>query len=149
MKKNYIWIVAAAVAAVGYFVYRKMNFANSLVFRLSDVKPDSNLKDPKLIISIAVSNPTNQKANIKAITGTLYIDEREISIVNTTTQQTIQPSSDSIIRINAKPSIFGIAKIIRDLLYKSKRQKMTENFRFLGNVNVDGVLLPIDEQFKF
>lgn len=149
MKKNYIYIVVAALAAAGYFVYRKMNFAKSLVFRLSDVKPDGNLKDPKIIISVAVSNPSNQKANIKAVTGTLYLDKKEISVVNTTTQQTIQPSSDSIIRVVAKPSIFGIAKLIRDLLYKSKRQKIQAEFKFVGSVNVDGVLLPIDENFNF
>jgi len=149
MKKNYLIIIAASVATLGYFVYRKMNFAKSLVFRLSDVKPDGNFKDPKIIISVAVSNPSNQKANIKAVTGTLYLDKKEISIINTNTQQTIEANSDSIIRVVAKPSIFGIANLIRDLLYKSKRQKIQIVFRFVGNVNVDGVLLPINEQFNF
>jgi len=148
MKKNYIWIVAAALAAAGYFVYRKMNFAKSLVFRLSDVKPDGSLKDPKVIISVNVSNPSNQKANVKAVTGTLYLDNREISVINTTTFQIIEPQSDSIIRIVAKPQIIGIAFLIKDLLSKSKRNKIDKTFKFIGNVNVDGVLLPINESIR-
>jgi LEA14-like dessication related protein len=148
MKKNYIWIVAAALAAAGYFVYRKMNFAKSLVFRLSDVKPDGSLKDPKVIISVNVSNPSNQKANVKAVTGTLYLDDREISIINTTTFQIIEPQSDSVIRIVAKPQLIGIAMLIKDLLSKSKRNKIDKTFKFIGNVNVDGVLLPINESIR-
>jgi hypothetical protein len=144
MKKNYIWIVAA-VAALGYFLYRKTNFAKNLVFRLSDVKPDGSLKDPKVIISIVVSNPSNQTANVKAVVGTLFLDDKEISIVNTTTAQAILPQTDSILRIVAKPQIFGIARLLRDLLYKSKRSKIKEKFNFIGSVNVDGVLLPINE----
>lgn len=147
MKKNYIWIVAA-VAAVGYFVYRKMNFAKSLVFRLSDVKPDGSLKDPKVIISVNVSNPSNQKATIKAVTGTLYLDDREISVINTQTSQIIEAQSDSVIRIVAKPQIIGIAMLIKDLLSKSKRNKIDKTFKFIGNVNVDGVLLPINESIR-
>lgn len=144
MKKNYIWIVAA-VAAVGYFVYRKMNFAKSLVFRLSDVKPDGSLKDPKVIISINVSNPSNQRANIKAVTGTLYLDDREISVINTSTSQIIEPQTDSILRIVAKPQIIGIALLLKDLFTKSTKRKLNKVFKFVGNVNVDGVLLPINE----
>jgi len=148
MKKNYIYIIIAAAAAAGYFIYRKSQFAKNLVFRLSDVQPDSNLKDPKIIISISVSNPTNQRATIKAITGTVYLDNKEISIVNTTTTQIIEPTSDSIIRIVAKPQIFGILTFIKKLLYKSKRDKIDRTVKFVGNVNVDGVLLPIDESIR-
>jgi LEA14-like dessication related protein len=144
MKKNYIWIVAA-VAAVGYFVYRKMNFAKSLVFRLSDVKPEGSLKDPKVVISINVSNPSNQRANIKNVTGTLYLDDREISVINTATSQVIEPQTDSILRIVAKPQVIGIILLLKDLLTKSKKKKLDKVFKFVGNVNVDGVLLPINE----
>jgi hypothetical protein len=144
MKKNYIWIVAA-IAAVGYFIYRKSNFAKSLVFRLSDVKPDGSLKDPKVIISIVVTNPTNQTANVKAVAGTLFLDDKEISVVNTTTAQAILPQTDSILRVVAKPQIIGIARLLKDLLYKSKRSKIKETFHFVGSINVDGVLLPINE----
>lgn len=148
MKKNYIWIVAA-VAAVGYFVYRKMNFAKSLVFRLTDIKPDGNLKDPHLVISINVSNPSNQTANIKSIVGTLYLDDRSIAVINTATTQTILPQTDSILKVIAKPQLIGIAILIRELLYKSKRKNINpRSYKFEGNVNVDGVLLPINESIS-
>ena len=111
MKKNYIWIFAA-VAAVGYFVYRKMNFAKNLLFRLSDIKPDGNLTNPQLVISFFVNNPSNQKATINAVSGTLYLDQREISVVNTNNVQIIAPRTESIIKIVAKPSIFGIYRLI-------------------------------------
>lgn len=148
MKKNYIWIVAA-VAAVGYFVYRRMSFAKNLVFRLSDIKPEGSLRDPKLIISVAVSNPSNQKATIKAVTGTLYLDDREISVINTTTSQIIEQQTDSILRLVAKPQIIGIALLIKDFIMKTKtKQKFNKTFKFIGNINVDGVLLPINESIK-
>ena len=147
MKKNYIWIVAA-VAAVGYFIYRKTTFAKNLVFRLSDVKPSGSLKDPKIIISVNVSNPSNQKATIKAVAGTLYLDDKEISVINTTTTQIIEPQTDSTLRIEAKPQIFGIVKLLQELYSKAKRKKIKPNFRFEGNINVNGVLLPINESYN-
>lgn len=147
MKKNYIWIVAA-VAAVGYFVYRKMNFAKNLLFRLSDVKPDGSLTNPKVIISVSVNNPSNQKATINAVSGTLYLDQREISVVNTTNTQIIAPRTESIIRIVAKPSLVGIFKLLRDVFSKEKREGLEYTFKFIGNINVDGVLLPINEEYK-
>lgn len=148
MKKNYIWIVAA-VAAVGYYLYSRMNFAKSLVFRLTDIKPDGNLKDPHLVISINVSNPSNQTANIKSIVGTLYMDDKSIAVINTATTQTILPQTDSILKVIAKPQLIGIALLIKDLLYKSKRNKINaRDYKFEGNINVDGVLLPINESIK-
>jgi LEA14-like dessication related protein len=148
MKKNYIWIVAA-VAAFGFYLYSRMNFAKSLIFRLTDIKPDGNLKNPHLIISINVTNPSNQTANIKSIAGTLYMDDKSIAVINTSTTQIIEPQTDSILKVIAKPQIIGIALLIKDLLYKSKRSKINaRDYKFEGNINVDGVLLPINESIK-
>jgi len=145
MKKNFIYIAAGAVLI--YFLLRKTSFAKNLIFSFNNIKLVGKLLQPELIITLSVQNPTRQAATITAISGTLYLDDRAISNISNFNQQIIQPQMESLISFSAKPGVIGIANVLREIFFtKSENKKYT--FKFIGTANVDGVLLPIDQEFN-
>jgi len=143
MKKNFIWIAAAAAAI--YFIIRKSSFAKNLIFSFNNVKPAGKLSKPELIITLSVQNPSNSSATITSISGTLYLSDKAISNISSFTQQIILPQSESLISFTARPGLIGIANVLRELFTKTKSKQY--NFKFIGSAMVDGVLLPIDQEF--
>ena len=143
MKKNFIWIAAAAAAI--YFIIRKSSFAKNLIFTFNNIKPVGQWYKPELIITLSVQNPSNSTAKITAISGTLYLSDKAISNISSFTQQIIQPQSESLISFSARPGVLGVVNILKDLFLGTKNKKY--NFKFIGTANVDGILLPIDQEF--
>jgi len=143
MKKNFIWIASAAAAI--YFIIRKSSFAKNLIFSFNNIKPVGQWYKPELIITLSVQNPTNQVAKITAISGTLYLSDKAISNISSFNQQIIQPQMESLILFSAKPGIVGIANVIKEIWTGTKSKQYI--FKFIGSANVDGVLLPIDQDF--
>lgn len=143
MKKNFIWIAAAAAAI--YFIIRKSSFAKNLIFSFNNIKPVGKWWQPELIITLSVQNPTNQVATIRAISGTLYLSDKAISNISNFNQQNIQPQMESLISFSARPGVVGIANVIKEIFSGTKSKQY--NFKFIGTANVDGVLLPIDQEF--
>lgn len=143
MKKNFIWIAAAAAAI--YFIIRKSSFAKNLIFSFNNIKPVGKWWKPELIITLSVQNPTNQAAKITAIIGTLFLTDKSISNISSFTQQIIQPQTESLISFSARPGVIGIANVLKELFLGNKTKQY--NFKFIGSANVDGVLLPIDQEF--
>ena len=143
MKKNIIWIAAAAAAI--YFIIKKSSFAKNLIFSFNNIKPVGKWFQPELIITLSVQNPTRQAARITAISGTLYLDDKAISNIASFNPQIIQPQMESLISFSAKPGIIGIANIIKEIFTGTKSKQY--RFKFIGTANVDGVLLPIDQEF--
>jgi hypothetical protein len=145
MKKNFIWIAAAAAAAF-YFIYRKKTFAKSLIFSFNNIKLVGKWYNPEIIVFISVQNPTNQSITIQAISGTLYLTDKAISNISSFTQQKIQPQIESLISFSAKPGVVGIANVLKEIWSGTRSKKY--NFKFVGSANVEGVLLPIDIEFN-
>lgn len=145
MKKNLIWIAAAAAAI--YFIIRKSSFTKNLIFNFNNIKPAGKLLSPEFIITLSVQNPTNQAATITAITGTIYLDDKAISNISSFNQQTIMPKSESLISFSVKPGLIGIANVIREI-WSGKKTKQYK-IKFIGSANVEGVLLPIDQEYIF
>ena len=143
MKKNFIWIAAAAAAI--YFIIRKSSFAKNLIFSFNNIKPVGKWWQPELIITLSVQNPTNQVATIRAISGTLYLSDKAISNISNFNQQNIQPQMESLISFSARPGVVGIANVIKEIFSGTKSKQYT--FKFIGSANVEGVLLPIDQEF--
>jgi LEA14-like dessication related protein len=143
MKKNFIWIAAAAAAI--YFIIQKSSFAKNLIFSFNNIKPIGKWWQPELIITLSVQNPTNQAAKITSISGTLYLTDKAISNISSFTQQIIQPQTESLISFSAKPGVIGIANVLKELFLGNKTKQYV--FKFIGTANVDGILLPIDQEF--
>jgi LEA14-like dessication related protein len=143
MKKNFLYIAAGAVLI--YFLLRKSSFAKNLIFSFNNIKLQGKLLQPELIITLSVQNPTRQAARITAISGTLFLDDQAISNISNFNQQVIQPQMESLISFSARPGIIGIANVLKEIFTGTKNKQYT--FKFIGTANVDGVLLPIDQEF--
>jgi LEA14-like dessication related protein len=144
MKKNFIWIAAAAAAI--FFILRRSSFAKNLIFSFNNIKLVGKLLQPELIITLSVQNPTRQAARITAISGTLFLDDRAISNISNFNQQIIQPQMESLISFSARPGVIGIANVLKEIFFNKTRNKQY-TFKFIGTANVEGVLLPIDQEF--
>jgi LEA14-like dessication related protein len=143
MKKNLIWIAAAAAAI--YFIIRKSSFAKNLIFSFNNIKPAGKLLSPEFIVTLSVQNPTSQAATITAISGTLYLDDKAISNISSFNQQTIMPKTETLISFSAKPGLIGIANVVKEIWTGNKSKHY--NIKFIGSANVEGVLIPIDQEY--
>lgn len=138
-----IWILGG-LGLLGIYLLTRRSLAKNLVFNLSDVKFLGSVLKPIIKISFSVQNPSNQTATLKGVAGTLIFNGNPISNVSNFEQQTINARSESTITIDVKPSILGIASTIIDAI---KGKRITGTITFNGSANVDGVLIPIKQDY--
>ncbi len=139
--KNLFYILGGGVAL---WLLTRYSLGKKLLFNFSGVRPKGKLTNPILEIQIAAQNPTNQRATINSISGTLYLDGKQISNISSFTQQMILPNSETILTIEARPGLLGIVNIISDVFGRNKSKNYT--FRFSGSANVDNIVVPIDNE---
>lgn len=138
MKKSIYWIIGGVAV---YYILSKTLLAKRLNFLFQDVNFRAKGLNAEINLSFMVQNPANVSATIQAISGNIYINNKVVANVSTFEKQTISPKSESLIKITAKPSVFGAVQIIIDIIKK----KFTGAVRFEGSANVDGVLIPIKQ----
>lgn len=109
---------------------------------LRAVRPGGTLLNPLINVEMAVQNPTNQTVSIKSITGSLSVNGEYVANVSAFGEQVIQPNTESILKLTARPSASGIFSSIRELLTTPMGQLTTT---FTGSANVDGFVVPISE----
>ncbi len=139
--KNLIYILGGGVAL---WLLTRLSLGKKLLFNFSGVKPKGKLLNPILEITLSVQNPSNQRATINSISGTLFLDGREISNISSFKQQTIIPNAETFITIDARPGLIGVANIVKDIFGRDKSKSY--KFRFTGSANVDNIVIPIDNE---
>lgn len=142
MKKSIIWILAGAAAI---YLLAKKSLASKLQFSFKSFSTSGSLTSPKLNIHLSALNPSNQSAKINSIVGELYVNDSFIGDVTSFTPQIISPNAESDISFQIKPSLLSGLSLIKNLLVnKGKGYK----FKFKGNANVNGLVIPIDETYS-
>jgi hypothetical protein len=141
MKKGLVVILAAATAL--YFVAKK-SLSSKLIFQLQDIGTSGKWYAPVLIISVRVLNPSNQSAQLNSITGELSLNGKFISNITSFVPQKIAAKAESVIKLEAKPGVTGAASVILTALQKKGTGYKA---KFVGNANVDGIVIPINETF--
>ncbi len=139
--KNLIYILGGGLAL---WLATRVSLGKRLIFNFSSIQPKGKVLNPILEITIGAQNPTNQRATINSITGTLFLDGKEISNISSFRQQTIMPNAETFINIEARPGLIGIVNIVRDIF--SREKSKTYKFRFAGSANVDNIVIPIDNE---
>jgi hypothetical protein len=134
MNKPFYWIIGGVAA---YYIFTKTLLAKKLNFIFSSV----NFKGGNIEISFLVQNPSNIGAVVNSVTGNLSVNDRIVANISTFKNQTIPARAETILTITARPQYFGAAQLLIDLYKK----KFTAVAKFVGNANVDGVVLPINQ----
>lgn len=140
MKKTGIFLIVGGALTL-YFLSR-LSFKNKAIFLLQSIRPGGSILSPRIILSFAVQNPTNQKILFKSITGELYADGKYLANVSQFGDQIINPNSETIFNITVKPSALGIFSAIKQILNTPKGEN---KFEFIGNANIDGIVISVNE----
>lgn len=139
MKKTLLWVLGAGAAL--YF-FSKMAFKNKANFLLQSVNVGGSFLAPKVLVRIAVQNPTNSQITLKSLSGSLSVNGKYLSNLSSFGDQVILPNSENVIELNARPSVIGVFNSIKELLTTPSGQL---NANFVGTANVDGFSVPIDQ----
>lgn len=134
-----VWLIGGAAAL--YF-FSRYKFSQKANFLLRSVRVGGTLFSPVLSIDMAVQNPTNSKITFKSITGGLSINDTFIANVSSFGDQVILPNSETILKLQARPSAIGVFNSIRNLIdNRSGNIKAS----FIGSANLDGITYPVNE----
>lgn len=138
MRNVYLLIGGAAAL---YFLSR-YQLSQKITFGIRGVRVGGGLFNPTITIDLAIQNPTNQRANVRSIVGEVSVNGQYIANVTAFGQQTIQPNSESIIKLSARPSASGVGQFLISI-FQQKQKSIVTNFT--GTANIDGVTYPINE----
>ena len=134
MNKGFYWLIVGVAA---YYILTKTLLAKKLNFIFSSI----NFKGGNIELSFLVQNPANIGAVVNSVVGNLSVNDRIVANISTFKNQNIPAKSETILTITARPQYFGAAQLLIDL-YKKKFKAVA---KFVGNANVDGVVLPINQ----
>jgi hypothetical protein len=137
--RNILLIIGGAAAL---FFISRFRFGQKAVFNFRSLRPGGTLFAPVFNVDLAVSNPTNQTIVIKSITGTVNVKGSAVANVSAFGDQRVAANSESILKLQARPSAVGVFETVRELL---KQPVGSTNVSFTGTANVDGIVVPVSE----
>jgi LEA14-like dessication related protein len=140
LKSPIFWVVGAAV---GLWAISRMSLGQKTNFLLRSVRPGGTVFQPQILVELTIQNPTSQSATLKSLTGNVYINDRYLGNVSAFGDQVIQPNSENIVTLTARPSALGVIAALRELLTAPAG---TNVISFTGTANVDGFTVPINER---
>lgn len=139
MRKTLFPLVALAV--VGFLLIRRSLFASNVNVVLQDVALRGTITRPRINITLGILNPTNQKATIKSLIGSLSWNDRDFANVSSFRTTEVLANSETKLLIEAKPDLLGAASVIADLIKKGLKGGVVN---FKGTINVNGVNIPLN-----
>jgi len=141
--KNWILpvVVVGGIAAF-YFLGKSTLSKVKLLFR--GVNFSGGLLAPRFNLKFGVQNPTNEKANIKSLVGTLTANGKTVANISSFTSQVIAPTAESIYTVEARPAAAGLVSTIANFIQSKNRI----DFNFSGTMNVDNINIPVNENYS-
>jgi LEA14-like dessication related protein len=133
------WVVGAAV---GLWAISRMSLCQKTNFLLRSIRPGGSLLRPEILVELSIQNPTSQQATLKSLTGNVSINDRYLGNVSAFGDQVIQPNSENVVTLTARPSALGVVAALRELLTAPAGSNV---ITFRGTANVDGFTVPINE----
>ena len=138
LKKTIFWLIGGAAAL---YIFSRYSFSKKAIFLLRSVSPSGTFLQPTFTVDIAVQNPTNQRVVLKSLAGSVYVQDKYLGNVASFGDQFIEPNSESILKLTARPNAMGVFSSIKVLLTQPVG---SVSVRFSGSANVDGTSIPIE-----
>ena len=132
-------------AAYLYFKSKK-NFVDSVQYNFEKLQLD--WKKKKVVVTLGVSNPTDQSVTVNSILGSLNLGSATIASLSNFSPVNIMPRAKSLLSLDLKPTASGILTIVKNaVLAKGKKGDALKKFlnaSFVGSSNVQGVTIPLN-----
>lgn len=129
----------------GVFMLGKIATLKALSFKIKNVRFDSSDSDPLLFLDIGIQNPTARTITVKAISGTVSVDQNNVAKVLQEKKVEILPFNETLYDVPFRIDLTNtIAKII-DLIQNGTSETVV---RFVGTVNLEGILFPVNVSYK-
>lgn len=139
MKAGHL-ILAGVGVYVLYTVMQLKTAANTIQIVFSGVRVNGPLD---YTLQFMVQNISNATIKYYGLTGVVSVNGTQVGNVSDLKETDIGSVSQQQININFQPSLLGLSAEIASLL--SGQAGKTFDFNFTGNVNVDTLVLPVNE----
>lgn len=138
--KKYLGLIIAAGAA--YYFFRKYRVGKNARFYFKAV----SIKGKKLVIRIAVQNPTNSSIKLQSLAGEVYANDKLVGNVSSFTPIQIAANSETVLSFDIVPNVAGLINLISNFVKTlvKKTQKLGLRIKLDGTANVDGISLPVN-----
>lgn len=134
-----LWLILGAAAAV-FFIGRS-RLARRIEFILRGVSVRGSVLQPLINLDVIIQNPTAQRATLRSITGQMLVNGRFVANISFFGTTIIQPTGETIVSINARPSITGAFSAVRDILTGQSGSNIVS---VVGSSNIDGITYPVN-----
>lgn len=136
--------IAAGLLAFGLFAFKNLNFVNKLEWEINDVRVSIGFFNSQIKLDVALKNNTNTVVNLDSIVGVISVNNQIIGNVNYTTPLTIEANKTTILTIST--NIINSTFLI-ELLQLIQNKNAIVNFK--GTLNAQGLIVPINYDYKF
>lgn len=133
MKNAILYAGGAILAAI--FFFRKAAVASSAKLLFRGVK--LNVPNRRVELNFSVQNASGGAATLRAITGEVFVNDKQIADFSNFTTQRINPRSESPLKINAQ-----LSAGLLSLLTQKGWLKGSVNYTIKGIANFDGITQP-------
>lgn len=133
MKNAILYAGGAILAAI--FFFRKAAVASSAKLLFRGVK--LNVPNRRVELNFSVQNASGGAATLRAITGEVFVNDKQIADFSNFTTQRINRRSESPLKINAQ-----LSAGLLSLLTQKGWLKGSVNYTIKGIANFDGITQP-------
>lgn len=142
MRKGTGTVLIIAAGAALLFILSRLSFQKKSTFILQSVKLTGGLLSPRILVTFAVQNPTNQKLTFKSFSGALSVNDKYLGNVSSFGDQVINPLSETMVNITVRPSALGVFSSVKELLTTPTGETRVN---VTGTANIDGFTVPVNE----
>lgn len=145
--RKFLPLLLAAGAGVILLMLSRGQAAKNLKVYFKDLylKGKRGISLPDIFLRFNVVNGSNTGMEIRSIVGDLLINNNVISSVQQLEKISIAANSSTVVTVKLDTPPFNVAMQIVDFIV-NKRKNVTVGFD--GNINAQGVLIPINQTIK-
>jgi len=135
-------LIYGGIAALLYFLFKggkKIVDATSLDFIVKGINP--SLTNPG--VEIELINPSSQTYTVNSILLNVLLNDSRIGTVSNLNTFTIPANNKVGLRLNIDWDLIQAATAVYGLLYRTN----SKNINITGNINTNGVLLPVSAKY--
>ena len=127
------------------FMIGKIATLKALSFKIKGVRFNAADSDPLLFLDLGIQNPTSRTITVKSISGTVSVDQNNVARVLQDKSATIYPFNETLYDVPFRIDLTNTITKIIDLIQNGTTETVV---RFVGSVNLEGILFPVNVSYK-
>jgi len=137
-------LISTGLLALGLFVYKNFNFVKKLEWDIKSVRTIIAFPTTKIILDVALTNNTDTIVKLNSIVGVISVNGTIVANVNYNTTLVIDAGKTTILTVAADVNDINFFNQILNLI-----NNKTAVINFKGTVNAQGLIIPINYDYKF